>query len=162
MNRLLLLAALPLALAVPVAAQDENDPYAACAALTDSGARLACFDTTYAGQRAGSAERTEARRLENFGFGNNAPPQREAAAEEAAAEPEFTLSAAITEAFVDGLGKRVLLLDNGQLWRETTGSTMRGSAPGAGMQASISQSWSGAYQMRVDGRRGYIRVARVR
>ena len=58
--------------------------------------------------------------------------------------------------------KRVLLLDNGQLWRETTGSTMRGSPPAAGSQASISESWSGAYQMRVQGRRGFIRITRMR
>jgi len=131
--------------------------------MTESAARLGCFDTTYAGQQAGRTQQTEEQRAENFGLRNSTPAREEEQPDrEDPAEAEFTLSAAVTEAFVDGLGKRVLLLDNGQLWRETTGSTMRGSPPQAGSQASISESWSGAYQMRIEGRRGYIRATRIR
>ena len=155
---------LPLAIAVPVFAQEDRDPYVACAAMTESDARLSCFDTAYAAQRAGRTQRVEQERAENFGLGNNAPVRGEPDEEdrEEPAEAEYTLAATVTEAFIDGLGKRVLLLDNGQLWRETTGSTMRGSPPAAGSPANISESWSGAYQMRVEGRRGFIRITRIR
>jgi len=164
MNRFALLALLPLALAAPLAAQD--DPYDTCAAMAGDTERLTCFDTVHAQRSASRGERAAAEQAENFGL--SASDRREPArsdvaqAEDEAEEPEFTLSATVTEAFIDGLSKRVLLLDNGQLWRETTGSTMRGSPPSAGSQASISESWSGAYQMRIDGRRGYIRVSRIR
>ena len=158
------LALLPLAAAAQAQAQVDNDPYAVCAAMTESAARLGCFDTTYAGQQAGRTQQTEEQRAENFGLRSSAAAAREEEQPDGQvpAEAEFTLSAAVTEAFVDGLGKRVLLLDNGQLWRETTGSTMRGSPPAAGSQASISESWSGAYQLRIEGRRGYIRATRIR
>ena len=153
-------------LTAPAFAQEADDPYAACAALPDNAARLSCFDTTYAAQGPVRERNAEVTRVETFGLSNRAAEraaERAAGPEsEAQAEPEFTLAALVSEAFVDGLGKQVLLLDNGQLWRETPGSTMRNALPRQGWQASISQSWSGAYQMRFEGKRGYLQVMRVR
>jgi len=156
-----------LLLGAPAFAQETGDPYAACAALPDNAARLSCFDTTYAAQGPVRERSAEVTRVETFGLSNRAAEraaERAAgpAESEAQAEPEFTLAANVSEAFEDGLGKQVLLLDNGQLWRETPGSTMRNALPRQGWQASISQSWSGAYQMRFEGKRGYLQVMRIR
>ncbi len=176
MNRIFLAVPLALLSASPLAAQD--DPYDACAALADDARRLACFDNVHASRATVLAPVEAVQREEDFGL---AQRERERArAAELASQPadavtsvspgevavaeatEFTLTASVVEAFTDGLGKRVLLLENGQLWRETTGSTMRGGQPAAGAEATIVESWSGAFQLRIEGRRGFIRVIRMR
>ena len=165
MIRTLALGLLPLAIAAPALAQEDADPFAVCAAMSDNAARLSCFDTTFAAQRPIREQRSAATRAETFGLsGREAERATETVNSERGqpAEEEFTLAANVTEAFVDGLGKHVMLLDNGQLWRETPGSTMRNALPRQGWQASISQSWSGAYQMRFEGKRGYLQVMRIR
>lgn len=147
------------ALAVPVQAQDaqRDDPYASCAALTDDAARLACFDTTYASQRvviAEQLEQEEARREEVFGF------RDEDRAIERAAE-EVALTATVSEVLQGERRSQVVMLDNGQLWREIDGSTLRNRVR-EGWVATISRHWSGAYEIRFEGRTGYLRVARMR
>jgi len=167
------------AFAIPAAAQSGEDPYAACAATADSAARLACFDETHArvaivraseGESAAErARRAEQRRVDEFGLAAAQREERrdaERAADPVAAAdvPEgngLEITATVTEAFVDGLRRSVLLLDNGQLWREGGDSRMF-FVPRAGWQARITQHWSGAYEMRFEGQRGYLRVTRVR
>lgn len=151
-------AALPiLALAaVPAAAQDN--PYAGCAAISDDAERLACFDRTYAEQVvviAETAEREEAQREEVFGFReDDAILEQEDAAEE-------TLTVTVQEVLRGSRRDQVLLMDNGQLWREITGSTLRNRVR-EGWSGTVSRHWSGAYEIRFEGRSGYLRVARVR
>ncbi|MFB0612163.1 hypothetical protein [Aurantiacibacter poecillastricola] len=148
------LAAFSCTLAMPAAAQDE-DPYADCAATTDDAARLACFDATYAEQRVVVAEQAEEQarqREEAFGFREE---------DEAIAQDEAAITATVTEVLQGARRSQVLLLDNGQLWREIDGSTMRNRVR-EGMAGSITRHWSGAYEMRFDGRSGYLRVTRVR
>lgn len=151
-------ACLPLALllAMPASAQ-EDDPYAACAAMADDAARLACFDSTYASQRVVNAERAVARereREEVFGF-------REEDDVLERAEEDVSVTATVAEVLQGARRSQVLLLDNGQLWREIQGSTMRNRVR-EGWVATISRHWSGAYEMRFEGRSGYLRVARIR
>lgn len=166
------------AFAIPAAAQSGDDPYAACAATPDNAARLACFDETYARNavvRAAASEteaqralREEQRRIDEFGLAASMREDRreaQRAANPAAAEEteddELAITATVTEAFKDGLGRNVLLLDNGQLWREGGDSRMF-FAPQPGWQARITRHWSGAYEMRFEGQRGYLRVTRLR
>ena len=156
--RFLPLIALPvICLATPAAAQEADDPYAACAALADDGERLACFDSTYARQVVVIAEReeqAEQQRDEIFGFrGEDAAIERE--------EEDFSLTATVAEALEGARRSQVLLLDNGQLWREISGSTMRNRVRD-GWTATITRHWSGAYEMRFEGRSGYLRVTRIR
>lgn len=144
-----------LLVAAPAMAQDD-DPYAACAATTDDAARLACFDTTYAEQRVVIAERAveeEREREEIFGF-----REQDDALERA--EGEVTLTATVQEVLQGSRRSQVFLMDNGQLWREIQGSTMRNRVR-EGWVAEISRHWSGAYEMRFEGRGGYLRVARM-
>jgi len=145
-----------LLLAMPAQAQDD-DPYATCAAMGDDAARLACFDATYAEQRVVIAERQEAEereREEVFGF-----REEDDALENV--EEEVNLTATVTEVLQGARRSQVLLLDNGQLWREINGSTMRNRVRD-GWVATIERHWSGAYEMRFEGRSGYLRVTRIR
>ena len=141
---------------VPANAQDSDDPYAPCVAMTDDAARLACFDATHADQQvviAQQEEVAEERREEVFGF-----REQDAVLEDA--NDESTLTVTVTEVLRGAQRSQVLLLDNGQLWREISGSTLR-NRPREGWQGTISRHWSGAYEIRFEGRRGYLRVARV-
>ena len=126
---------LPAALiAAPAAAQDADDPYSSCAAITDNAQRLACFDATYAAQRVVIAERAEAEeqaREEVFGF-------REEDAMLEDANDESTLTVTVTEVLQGARRSQVLLLDNGQLWREIDGSTLRNLPRSVGSSVGIS------------------------
>jgi len=140
----------------PAQAQGD-DPYAACAAMSDDAARLACFDTTYAEQRVVIAEREEQEerdREEVFGF-----REQDDALERVEGDVEVT--ATIAEVLRGSGRSQVFLLDNGQLWREINGSTMRNRVRD-GWTANITRHWSGAYEMRFEARSGYLRVTRVR
>ena len=145
-----------LAATIPAAAQD--DPYASCAVLTeDDAARLACFDATYTRQQVVQAEEAaerEAVREEVFGF-------RRQERELAQSGDDATITATVAEVLEGARRSQVLLMDNGQLWRESDGSTLRNRVR-EGWTAQISRHWSGAYEMRFEGRSGYLRVARVR
>ena len=152
-----------------VAAQDQPDPYARCAALGGDAQRLACFDQTYAHSAEIQAEQQrqqEETRETEFGLsarerdeaGESVPGQ--SADDRARNAPEPGLMAQIAAVSEDG--RRALVqLDNGQVWRETDGSTMRNRVR-TGWTATITRHWSGAYEMRFAERSGYLRVARVR
>lgn len=144
-----------LALATPALAQDD-DPYSACVAMQDDAARLACFDRTYQTQRIVVAEReVEEKRVEEEVFGFR---EADAALERG---DETALTATVSEVLRGSTRSQVLLMDNGQLWRETDGSTLRNRIRD-GWTATITRHWSGAYEMRFDGRSGYLRVTRMR
>lgn len=172
-------------LAAPAGAQGQEDPYGACAALTQDAQRLDCFDTTYAQSQssqaarervaAEQAQRAEQMREQEFGLSVSERQERReevAGADPAAAEDlarleqdaararEFSVEATIAEIWQDGARKRILRLDNGQLWRETSGSTLRNRVQ-EGWQGTITRHWSGAYEIRFEGRNGYLRIARI-
>ena len=143
-------------LALPANAQETADPYASCAAIADDAQRLACFDETFSRQQvvmAEAAEAEEEQREAVFGF-----REEDAALEDA--NDESTLTVTVTEVLQGARRSQVLLLDNGQLWREIDGSTLRNRVR-AGWQGEVSRHWSGAYEIRFEGRTGYLRVARV-
>lgn len=143
--------------ATPAAAQEAGNPYAECAAITDDAQRLACFDATYAEQVVVIALREEAeeqQREEVFGF-----REEDAALERQAEDVELTVT--VQEVLQGNRRSQVLLMDNGQLWREIDGGTLRNRVR-AGWTGTVSRHWSGAYEIRFEGRSGYLRVARVR
>ncbi len=155
--RLTSVAALPLLALLPLPAEAQDDPYAGCAAITDDAERLACFDATYAEQSVVIAERVEveeARREEVFGF-----REEDAAIERE--EEEARLTVTVAEVLQGSRRDQVLLMENGQLWREIDGSTLRNRVR-EGWTGTVSRHWSGAYEIRFEGRSGYLRVARMR
>ena len=155
MIRVMTLLAVPALFAIPAAAQEQvEDPYAPCAELADDGERLACFDATHAAQRvilAEAAERAEALVEETFGMRDR---------DEDIEREDIEITATVVEVFTDGSRRPVLRLDNGQFWRETSGSTLRNRVRD-GWTATITRHWSGVYEMRFEGRTGYLRVNRL-
>lgn len=171
-------AALFAALPHASAAQDqENDSiYAPCARIVDGAQRLACFDETYARERAVEAERAEALRrqeAENFGLTPAQIREREvrsaelgsnvSAGEPASERDEYgqTIMSPVSEVFKDSLDNYVVLLDNGQVWRSTSNTSWRGRIK-PGWNAKIEKIWSGGYRLRFDEKRGYLGVTRLR
>lgn len=166
------------ALAAPAAAQ-QADPYADCAATVDDAARLACFDATYQEQIGVRAE-AERRRIEEERLAEQRRIEEERLAEQRAIEAaraeeerriaeyglpdaeeaDMEIRSEVLDVFTDGLGKALVTLENGQIWREVGGSSMR-NAPSSGV-ATVEKHWSGAYTMRFEGRRGFLRVERYR
>lgn len=134
-----------------------------CADIQDAPDRLACFDRAVSELR----ETVAARRTEEFGFSDYELAQRrnrvENADDEAApakgGDEEY--SAVVIEFARNAIGKRVVILDNGQVWRETNPSTMRGSVRG-GSRVTIERSFGGAFRLSVDGKRGFLTIERVR
>lgn len=163
------------AFAVPAAAQDDGDPYAPCAAMSDNAARLACFDSTYDRQIGVRAERArrqaeearlaEARRIEEERLAAERAEQeyglRETREQRANNETTESVSSPVQDAFTDGRGRALVTLENGQIWREVNGSSMR-NPPREGWVATVEAHWSGAFTMSFEGRRGFLRVERYR
>ncbi len=177
--RLLFVLALSLAPASAFA-QDAPPPRPAaiqqlydCRAITDAAARLACFDRTVAAVETAEGARDirivdraqvrAARRglfglslsgLNIFGSNDTAAP---GAAPEADAVEE--IEATLSEVTRDGLGKLVLILDNGQRWSQTDGAI--GRSPRAGQAVRIRRGALGSFIANVADRPG-IRVRRDR
>ncbi len=152
------LLALPLLLLIAAPAAAQEDPYAACAAMESNAERLACFDATYARQRvviAEQAEQADEQREEVFGF-----REQDDAIERAAPE-DASVTATVTEILQGARRSQVILFDNGQLWREIEGSTLRNRVR-VGWVGTISRHWSGAYEIRFEQGSGYLRVERMR
>ncbi|WP_421990287.1 hypothetical protein [Qipengyuania sp.] len=171
-----------------VVAQDtaDNDPYATCAALTDDPARLSCFDETYARQKVVIAKREEQERVrtvEDFGLSDIQIRERDAelAAENppspdagsvstevvsapvrpADVDDDESITSTVVEVFEDGARRQVVLLANGQLWRETSNSSWRGTIR-SGWEATVRKHWSGGYRLKFGNRRGFLGVTRIR
>lgn len=152
------LLALPLLLIFAIPAAAQEDPYAACAAMPSDAERLACFDATYARQRvviAEQVEQAEAQREEVFGF-------RDADdAIERAAAADASITGTVSEVLQGARRTQVILFDNGQLWREIDGSTLRNRVR-VGWTGTVTRHWSGAYEIRFQQGSGYLRVERIR
>jgi hypothetical protein len=140
-NLLLLAAAL---LAAPGAAQSLK-PFIDCSAKADDAERLACYDAAAAATSAEARAIAQRRERERAAAAEaraaleaKAAAEAEARARQAQAERFGSegfriggsddrinaLSAKVQEALSDGFGRAVLLLDNGQMWRQTEGFSL--------------------------------------
>ncbi|WP_299321995.1 hypothetical protein [Parasphingopyxis sp.] len=180
-SSLVCLTAAPLFLASPAHADDGEEalePFRECGTITEGPARLACFDAALAGADAALEARQERRRrrtVEDFGlsatqieerYDREVERARESGgdAEDVAdlAPPEPTeVTSNIVETFTDSTRRRVFLLENGQMWREGSNSSLRGRIR-VGSSATISRGGIGGYRLRVEGRTGFISVSRIR
>lgn len=145
--------------------------FSQCGTIAEDAARLACFDAALAAlprvQEAATV-RSEAEIVAGFGL-----PSDEVAATRpsAQADPATTivregrdtigLSSKVADVYTATGQQMVVLLENGQLWREAANSSRR-TPPRAGWVATITRSSFGGYRMRFEGRTGYLSVTRVR
>src|SRR5205085_815467 len=114
------------AVATGAAAQDLTGEVAACAGISDATQRLACYDAL-----AHRAEPTPKQmpaqlpaaselRLQEFGA-EQIPRESDPAAQ----PDDDSITAGVSGVSVNSFGRFVLTLDNGQVWRQIDGDTMR-------------------------------------
>lgn len=171
------------AFALPAAAQDRSeegllDRFEQCQALQDDdAARLACYDAAVIDARRiveATRERERVRTVEDFGLtGTQIDRQEEELAETDPAEAEALraerqsrepdeIRSTVMEIFSDRRsGKRLFILENGQIWREALVSRMQRN-PRVDAEVSITRTRFGGFRMRVDGKKGYVEVRRVK
>lgn len=143
-----------------------DSPYASCAAIAEDSARLACFDATFAKEdelKAEQAEVAKQEKVETFGL-SELDIQRREDIDDSASQPaeDGQITATVIEIFADRqIGKRLFVLDNGQIWRENQISRMKRN-PRVGQTVTISKESLGRFYLRVDGKRGFVDVLRMR
>jgi hypothetical protein len=145
------------------------EPFRACGKITDNTARLTCFDQALQtlDQRQvvvqeAAREQAEAdygrKKFEASASSGNEKGEIRAAAPAAVDE----LKSKIAEVFVQNVnGRHMIVLENGQMWRETSVSSFRGTLR-PGMEATISEGSIGGYRMKFEGKSGFLGVARVK
>lgn len=149
------------------------EPFRACSETPDAGERLACFENALAAaeqaltaREDGRSERTKAdfglseRQIVDREQRDRAEPTQTAETERNEPEPERVI-ATVADLFTDGRRRRVFLLDNGQLWRETSHSNYRGQIE-EGSRVTIEEGLLSGYRLTVEGGAGFFGVRRIR
>ena len=134
------------AVSAPALAVDRDD-LLSCAAISDDGERLACYDKLSVGEAAKPAPPPKSER--DFGK----PATRPEAPEE--------IVAGLSRFAEDAYGKLVFTLDNGQIWKQAdfTHMVLRREED---RRVVINRNASGAYWLELEGGSKRIRVTRVR
>lgn len=119
-----------------------------CSHIRQNGERLACFDRAVAYFQS-SGENVPAPSAENsFGLQTGVTESRaEQAKPKKSEEPLSSVTARVSEVSSARDGMKVFALDNGQTWRQTTGST--GVAPKSGDQITVRRGALGSFLMDV-------------
>lgn len=155
------------------------DPFRQCAAIAVDAARLACFDRALQAAETAIA-RARQRTHEDFGLtevqrerlnreqsaAEQARAERDGRAVPGAPKPEpeaepARVTARVSEIFRDASGRRIFLLENGQLWRQQANSSFRGEISN-GETVTIERGTLAGFRLTIDGRPGFVGVRRVR
>lgn len=165
-----LIAALFIAASAPAAAQEPLAKVYACADIADSAQRLACFDAAVSGLRKDVAggdvtvlSREQLRQADEQQLG--ARPSTVSAAVAAAAgktvedKPDVRVKLPVRAITTGPDGKLRVLLENGQLWRQTDDQPVQRLGDGP-WTAEIRPAVMGTFFMNIDGKRA-IRVRRA-
>jgi len=149
---------------------DASAEIARCTGITDSAARLKCFDA--AAPRASGAlvapQASEAPgRVDGFGLSAPEPVTRVEDFGKPAPPPEITrITATVLELTRTVRGRSIFVLDNGQVWRQLDGddTDVQDSGPGRTMKVAIEMGLRllGNYNLTIEGRNALIRVRRVK
>lgn len=168
-------------LATPCLAQSVQ-PFVECAGKVSDAERLACYDRAVE-SLSGEARRIAAQRKV---ASDQAAAVAAAAAAKAAADAAVKaqadakdsfgregikmfgqrgeaevgeVTATVTEVLRDSVGKVVVVMDNGQIWRQVDGFTL---PLRAGASVTVKRGAMGSYRMRLDGTSRLIQVIRMR
>jgi hypothetical protein len=149
-----------------------------CAEIPDASKRLACFDAATAGAKAALATPAPAAAaappakekniIDWFGFPRSAPVTKPEDFGKAAPEPgpnEITeVSSNVLEFAKTARGKALFVLENGQVWRQIDGDSTDVYAPAGGetMKVTIDTGMFGSYNLVIGGRKGLIKVTRLK
>ena len=164
-----------LAIAAPALAADPPAKRATvlqqvldCRAVTDSAARLACYDQAAArfdqAEKAGEVvvvDRGQMREVRRQAFGFTLPSlsmfERGGRTEN---EDIDQLTTTISRARKDAYGKWILTLEGGAVWRQTDANQLL-KDPRPGSKAEIRRGVLGSYLMNIDGQRA-VKAERVK
>lgn len=178
-----LLAAVTL-VSVPAHADPARDALAViakCTEIATSAERLQCFDTAAAGAKSALAapvqqtvaqteqapgEEEEGGVLSWFGLSRpNTKPEDFGKPPVRTGPKEISeISAGVVEFAKNAFGRSIFILDNGQVWKQIDGDTTEVKDPSRGeaMKVTIETGLMGSYSLRVEGRRGIVKVRRVK
>ena len=162
-------------------ARDVLDAIAKCTEIATSAERLQCFDTAASGAKTAlaapvqqtlaqtdqaTAEEEEGGVLSWFGLSRpNTKPEDFGKPKVRTGPKEITeLSAGVLEFAKNAHGRSIFILDNGQVWKQVDGDTteVRDPSRGEAMKVTIETGLMGSYSLRVEGRRGIVKVRRVK
>lgn len=149
--------------------RDALADVAKCADLIDASARLKCFDSAAARAKTALADPRAPRNASTSvfdWFGFTAPvrqPEDFGKAEPDDAKELTEITATVVELARTARGKAMFLLDNGQLWRQIDADiTEVRDTPGQAMQVTIEKGLLSSYNLTVAGRRGSVKVNRLK
>lgn len=183
-----LLAAVVLAIAPAQAdpARDALAKMAKCADIAAAIERLQCYDQAAAEaktamsapaeavpqQQVATAEEDEGGILSWFGLEGKKPVTKPeefgkppAPAATASGPKEITeISSNVVELARNAYGRSIFILDNGQVWKQIDGDTteVRDPSKGETMKVTIEKSLFGSFSLAIEGRRGIVKVRRVK
>jgi hypothetical protein len=165
------------AMSVSAAAQSPTaqapmgrEALAACVAIQDPTARLACFDRTVPGFLAAPVPAPNASTtpvaparplptaLERFGA-ERIPDDSPAKAAVSGPEGLDAITAKVTAVRESSSGRLSLTLDNGQVWTQSEAKALRVKA---GDRVTIETGLFGSYNLSITGRNGLFKVNRLR
>jgi hypothetical protein len=156
---------------------------AKCSAIPDASTRLACYDALMprirAALAAGPAELSRSDQTSLFGltlpdiFGSSTPqaPQEFGANDmpqppppPGVPQPLDSITATVTEYATTPLGKFIVFLDNGQVWRqqESDGGTIHFKTKPGENKVTISRGVLGSYVLQLNGSNKIFKVNRVK
>jgi hypothetical protein len=157
--------------------RDALEELARCADITDSVARLKCFDAAV--PRAKSAlgapvapqltkEQEEAASRQMFGLPRADKPVVKAEdfgkpPEPAGPKEVEEITANVREFAKTPRGKAIFILDNGQVWRQLDADSTNVLEPreGTTMKVTIELGFLRSYNLTIEGRNGLIKVTRL-
>lgn len=147
-------------------AQADIDEVVRCAAQADATARLACYDAAVAKLKTEAAD-LQARGKTAFGFPvpSTGPQTEEEFGKPPAAAPEVKGVSEISGRLVgwskDPLGRAILVLDNGQVWKIMEYKPLLVSTAGT-TTVRIERRMMGGYYMSVNGADSNLTVMRLK
>jgi hypothetical protein len=174
--------------AAPAAADPARDALskiAKCADIAAAAERLQCYDTAAASAKTALstpvqqpaeqqvAVRTEEEDegggiLEWFGLSRPATKPEEfgkppAPVQEGPKEIS-EISGSVLEFARNAYGRAIFILDNGQVWKQIDGDQHEVAAPKEGepMKVTIEKAIMGSFSLSIDGRRGIVKVRRIK
>ena len=153
--------------------QDALLEVAKCVVVDDPGERLKCFDKAASLAKSALAATPKVADkkswLDLFGFPTTqAPPKTTEEFGKVAPPPDSgevkEVTANVLEFARTPRGPVVFILENGQVWRQLPGDTtvIRDPVPGAPMKVTIENGFLGSYNLSIEGRKGIIKVTRLK
>lgn len=166
--------------AAGAAAQDLNSRLIECRSIADGAERLDCFDAAVAGLEAstpsdsraaaaGDAKQTELAAAPTLSpeerFGQEDLPKTKEEIQKEKKEKPDSLTASVVDIAKNRRDKYVVILENGQVWRQLnadTASLLLPSSDDEEIRVTIRRRFLGAHTLSLEGDNRSIRVERIK